>query len=171
MGRLIDELLEFSRLEQADMRDTPVDLDGLVKQLVWEFDLAGDGRKIEWKLETLPNVPGDAGMLRQVLANLIGNAVKYSGGRNPAKIEIGITRDEEEVTVHVRDNGAGFNMQYADKLFGLFQRLHGSDEFEGTGLGLAIVRRIVARHGGRTWAEGAVGKGATFYFSLPAQRR
>jgi two-component system sensor histidine kinase/response regulator len=170
MGRLIDELLEFSRVDQADMRHTPVDLGALVQEIIWESDLATDGRKIEWKVSPLPHVAGDPAMLRQVLSNLIGNAVKYTGNRDPAQIEIGSTADEHEIVAYVRDNGAGFNMKYVDKLFGLFQRLHSVDEFEGTGLGLAIVRRIVARHGGRTWAEAKVGEGATFYFTLPAQR-
>ncbi len=167
MGELIDDLLAFSRMGRAEMAEGEVDLAPIVAEVRRGLELATQGREISWKTGPLPRVRGDAAMLRQVLANLLGNAVKYTRGRAPAEIEIGCAGTEEGRTVFfVRDNGAGFEMKYADKLFGVFQRLHRADEFEGTGIGLASVRRIVARHGGRTWAEGRPQAGATFYFSL-----
>jgi light-regulated signal transduction histidine kinase (bacteriophytochrome) len=126
---------------------------------------------VKWTIHPLPAVTGERAMLKQVFVNLMGNALKYSRPRPQPAVEIGTGRTESgEVIVFVRDNGVGFDMQYADKLFGVFQRLHRSDEFEGTGIGLASVRRIVDRYGGRTWAEGVVDQGATFYFSLPVPR-
>jgi light-regulated signal transduction histidine kinase (bacteriophytochrome) len=131
--------------------------------------MATTGREIVWQMAPLGPVVADPALLKQVLANLVGNAVKYSCMRNPAVIDIGCAGEEEgRVILFVRDNGAGFDMQYAHKLFGVFQRLHRAEEFEGTGIGLATVRRIVARHGGRVWAEGVVNEGATFYFTLKA---
>jgi PAS domain S-box-containing protein len=169
MGMLIDDLLAFSRIGRADLRFEPVDHDALVAGVVEESDRAAAGPKVQWTVEALPRVRADAAMLRQVWVNLIGNAVKYSGKSPAPRIAIAARRDEErgEFIFTICDNGVGFDMAYADKLFGVFQRLHGSKEFEGTGIGLANVRRIVARHGGRTWAEGSPGAGATFYFSLP----
>jgi len=129
--------------------------------------MATKGRSINWKIAALPMVQGDSAMLKQVLSNLIGNAVKYSRKREPAEIEIGQAGEEDGRAVFfVRDNGAGFDMKYGHKLFGVFQRLHRAEEFEGPGIGLATVRRIISRHGGRTWAEGEKGKGATLYFTL-----
>jgi light-regulated signal transduction histidine kinase (bacteriophytochrome) len=167
MGQLIDDLLDFSRMGRIDMREGRVALDALLRETLVGLELVVQGRNIAWKIGALPSVLGDASMLRQVLTNLIGNALKYSRQRDPAEIEVGCCGEEDDrAIVFVRDNGAGFDMEYADKLFGVFQRLHRSDEFEGTGIGLATVRRVVSRHGGRVWAEGAVGRGATFFFTL-----
>ncbi|TAJ96777.1 MAG: hypothetical protein EPO39_19845 [Candidatus Manganitrophaceae bacterium] len=167
MGNLIDDLLLFSRTAKTEMRIGRVRLDSLVREVIRELQPDLDGREIAWTIGPLPEVEGDAALLRQVWANLIGNAVKYTRTRPRADIEIGVTSGKEERIFFVRDNGAGFDPRYAGKLFGVFQRLHRSDEFEGTGIGLANVRRIVHRHGGRTWGEGEVDQGATFYFSLP----
>ena len=168
MGELIDDLLSFSRMGRAQMHLETVPLGPLVEECRKELEPETQGRKIEWAIGALPEVKADRPLLRQVLANLLGNAVKYSGKREEARIEVAAKTEGGETVVSVKDNGAGFDMKYADKLFGVFQRLHGENEFEGTGIGLANVRRIVVRHGGRTWAEGEVGKGAAFYFSLPA---
>jgi PAS domain S-box-containing protein len=168
MGTLIDDLLVFSRMGRTELRHNKVALDTLVTEAVSASRVDGKDRNINWEIAPLPDVEADAAMLRQVWLNLIGNAVKYTRVRNPAKIEVGCLADQNgEFVFFVRDNGVGFDMKYVDKLFGVFQRLHRADEFEGTGIGLANVRRIVARHGGRTWAEGKIDSGATFYFSLP----
>ena len=167
MGLLIDQLLAFSRMARTPLQRMAVDAGTLVESTIQTLHWAREGRRIEWIVDPLPTVLGDPSMLRSVFENLLGNAIKYTRPRDQARIKIGAESTGEEVVFFVRDNGVGFEMKYADKLFGVFQRLHSTAEFEGTGIGLANVRRIIARHGGRTWAEGAPGKGATFYFSLP----
>ncbi len=169
MDRLIDDLLLFSRMGQAEMRQEQVDLQQVAHDAIAQLEPETKGRVIQWKEGKLAVVRADASMLRQVFANLLSNAVKYTKPRNPAEIEIGASPSPgNEIVVFVRDNGVGFDMRYADKLFGVFQRLHPREQFEGTGIGLANVRRIILRHGGRTWAEGKPEVGATFYFSLPS---
>ena len=168
MSQLIEDLLNFSRNSRAEIRRTRVRLTELVDEIIKGLQTDVAGRNIVWKKGPLPEVQADYVLLQQVFNNLLLNAVKYTRNRNPAEIEIGaMDSSDHEVTVFVRDNGAGFDMKYADKLFGVFQRLHRDDEFEGTGIGLANVRRIIARHGGRTWGEGKMDAGATFYFTLP----
>jgi signal transduction histidine kinase len=168
MSQLIDDLLNFSRNSRTAMRKTHVNLQEMVDGIINELKSETENRAILWKKGPLPEAEADFALLRQVFNNLLLNAIKYTRNRNPAEIEIGSLNDsEQEITIFVRDNGAGFDMRYADKLFGVFQRLHRVDEFEGTGIGLANVRRIIARHGGRTWGEGKVDAGATFYFTLP----
>jgi light-regulated signal transduction histidine kinase (bacteriophytochrome) len=168
MGNLIDDLLAFSRIGRAETRNTEVDLGQLVKEVVAEIRQDTKSRDIAWKIGALPVCYGDRSMLRLVVVNLVSNAVKFTRMRKPAEIEIGcVDRNEEEAEVFVRDNGAGFDMQYVNKLFGVFQRLHLPEQFEGTGIGLATVQRIIHRHGGQVRGEGAVDRGATFYFSLP----
>ncbi len=172
MGQLIDDLLMFSRMGRVEMQQGVVQLRELTDGVIETLGAETQGRNIRWKSAELPAIAGDAAMLRQVMINLLSNAVKYTRPRNPAEIEIGCaSQTSEEVVVFVRDNGVGFEMEYADKLFGVFQRLHRASEFEGTGIGLANVRRIVQRHGGRTWAEGEVDRGAKFYFSLPKSQK
>ncbi len=168
MGNLIDDLLAFSRIGRAETRKTQVDLGELVKEVVAEIGQDTKGRDIAWKIGALPVCYGDRSMLRLVVLNLVSNAVKFTRMREAAEIEIGaVARNDNEVELFVRDNGAGFDMQYVDKLFGVFQRLHLPEQFEGTGIGLATVQRIIHRHGGLVRGEGALDQGATFYFSLP----
>ena len=171
MGQLIDGLLAFSRLGQAQISERPVSLEGLVHDTIRGLEMATQGRHIVWKITALPEALGDPSLLKQVFADLLGNAVKYTAQRDPAEIEIGHAGEENGRAIFfVRDNGAGFDMSYVHKLFGVFQRLHRADEFEGTGIGLAMVRRIIVRHGGRTWAEGEIDNGATIYFTLQPVR-
>jgi PAS domain S-box-containing protein len=172
MGMLIDDLLSFSRMGRNEMSKAQVDLDDLVQEVIRELKHETEGRDIQWKISLLPVVSGDRAMLRIVLVNLIANALKFTRPRETAQIVIGCDENNEgESVISVRDNGVGFDMTYTDKLFGVFQRLHHQKDFEGTGIGLANVRRIISRHGGRTWAEGKVDQGATFYFSLPALKQ
>jgi PAS domain S-box-containing protein len=170
MGELIDDLLAFSRLSRQSMRRGVVDSVKLVQNVLDESVSQREGRQIDIRMGELPACHGDAALLRQVWVNLISNAVKYTGGREAAVIEIGCERENNENVFFVRDNGTGFNMQYADKLFGVFQRLHRAEEFEGTGVGLAITQRIVHRHGGRIWADAAEGRGATFRFTVEGEK-
>ena len=168
MENLIDDLLAFSKIEKSAMKKTDVDLNQLPQETLRDFRADANGRNVVWEIRPLPRVQGDRALLRLVFVNLISNAVKFTGARVQAKIEIGcVSANNAETVIFVRDNGAGFNQKYADKLFGVFQRMHSQDEFEGTGIGLANVRRIIHRHGGRTWAEGEIEVGATFYFSIP----
>ena len=168
MGVLIDDLLSFSRMGRAEMMRTRVDFDQLVRDIVKELSDDARDRKILWEIAPLPALVGDASMLRQVMVNLISNAIKFTRPRPLAKIEIGALQDRpNETLVFVRDNGVGFDSRYVNKLFGLFQRLHSTEEFEGTGVGLANVQRIILRHGGKVWAESALEGGATFWISLP----
>jgi PAS domain S-box-containing protein len=168
MGDLIDDLLAFSRVGIAGLQKTEVSLDELVQETLSDFQAETKERDIVWTIHALPTVWADLALLRLVLINLISNAVKFTSRRAEARIEIGTASfGTFETAIFIRDNGAGFDPKYTDKLFGVFQRLHNQDEFEGTGIGLANVQRIIRRHGGRSWAEGAVGAGATFYFSIP----
>jgi light-regulated signal transduction histidine kinase (bacteriophytochrome) len=191
MGVLIDDLLGFSRMGRADMVETRVNLDSLVQDTLRDLEPATRARNIVWKIPPLPAVQADPAMLKLALTNLLNNAVKFTGPRDPAVIEVGVMEDgsngalekapdaaavssqnsntpprQHSIVFFVRDNGVGFDPQYAHKLFGVFQRLHRADEFQGTGIGLANVRRMIARQGGRVWAEGQLNEGATFYFTL-----
>jgi light-regulated signal transduction histidine kinase (bacteriophytochrome) len=166
MDALIEGLLEFSRLGQQPLRKREVDVDTLCRQVVEELRATADGEGAVISVASLPGAQADPTLVRHVLVNLLSNALKYSRGRRPAKIEVGASDSEGETTYWVRDNGAGFDMRYADRLFTVFQRLHSAEEYEGTGVGLALVARIVKRHGGRVWAEAVPDNGATFFFTL-----
>jgi PAS domain S-box-containing protein len=169
MGHLVDDLLAFSRLGRQPMARQPVEPDRLVRQVLEELKPLQQGRAVDVRIGRLPSCEADPGLLRQVYANLLGNALKYTRQRPRAEVDVGWT-DEGGGAYLVRDNGVGFDMKHADKLFGVFQRLHRAEEYEGTGVGLAIAHRIVSRHGGRIWAEAAEGKGATFFFTIPGGR-
>jgi signal transduction histidine kinase len=170
MGQLIDDLLAFSRTGRTELRRVPVNVEEVVRDVQQQLMSEVNGRQLEWRVHPLPRVHGDPALIRVVFDNLLANAIKYTRARERAEIEIGSRPGENgEAILYVRDNGVGFDMRYQDKLFGVFQRLHSSDDFEGTGIGLATVRRIVTRHSGRAWAEGRPGEGATFYIALPAE--
>jgi light-regulated signal transduction histidine kinase (bacteriophytochrome) len=169
MNELIDDLLAFSRIGRSELHKRAVDLGELLQAVRHDLHCEAEGREIEWVIHPLPVVRADHSLLRQALVNLVSNALKFTAPYKKARIEIGSSSlDPEETVVYIRDNGVGFDPHYTGKLFGVFQRLHHGREFEGTGIGLANVRRIVQRHGGRVWAEGTPGDGATFYFALPA---
>jgi light-regulated signal transduction histidine kinase (bacteriophytochrome) len=171
MSGIIEGLLNLSRLGRRELQKKMTSLDEIVQSVLADVQTGIHDRRIEWKVAALPAVECDAGLMKQVLLNLIGNSVKYTRRREAAVIEIGQATFGGEMVFFVRDNGAGFDMQYAEKLFGAFERLHRDDEFEGTGVGLATVRRIIQRHGGRIWAEAELDKGATFYFTLGQGKR
>jgi PAS domain S-box-containing protein len=171
MGRLIDDLLAFSRLGRQEMRPAEIKMSELAAAICAELTATAPGRKLQFNLQPLPPARGDQSMIRQVFVNLLSNAIKFTGPEEAAVIEVGAEEEENHIVYYVKDNGVGFEMKYADKLFGVFERLHSDDEFAGTGVGLALVQRILHRHGGRVWAEGKVGEGATVYFTLPRKGR
>ena len=170
MGQLIDDLLSFSRIGTTQIANKKVDLNTMINEVKTAYSSEMKGRNFNWNVAQLPAIKGDANMIRLVLSNLISNALKFTRLKDPVMIEIGSEPDAEfkdYVIIHIKDNGAGFDMQYKDKLFGVFQRLHSQKDYEGTGIGLANVKRIIQRHGGRVWAHGTPGEGAEFYFTLP----
>lgn len=167
MSQLVDDLLNLARIGRQGLNLQKVRINEIIDEIVTEFQPELKDRIVVWKIEDIPEVSADPGLIRQVMANLLSNSIKYTRPRKEAKIEIGATSSSGEIVIFVRDNGVGFDMKFADKLFGVFQRLHRSEEFEGTGVGLALTERIVRKHGGRVWAESELGKGATFYFSVP----
>ncbi len=166
MGQLIDDLLTFSRLSRQPLKKQIVATADLARQVLEELKLEQNGRRVETSIADLPQCQADPALLKQVLVNLLSNALKYTRKREVSKIEVGCDKRNGETVYFIKDNGTGFDMRYADKLFGVFQRLHRAEEYEGTGVGLAIVQRIIHRHGGRVWAEADLDKGATFYFTL-----
>jgi PAS domain S-box-containing protein len=170
MGQLIEDLLAFSRLGRTELSATTLDIGGLIREVWEDLRAINPDRRLTLKIAELPRGKGDRVLIKQVLVNILSNAVKFTKGREEALIEAGGYNKGGEIVYYVRDNGVGFDMQYHDKIFGVFQRLHSAEDFEGTGVGLAIVKRIILRHGGRVWAESEVDKGATFYFTLPIQQ-
>ena len=167
MGTLITGILDFARAGRRDLVLTQIDLEALARDVLEELAPSFDGRQLSVRMGSLPSIYADATVIRQVLLNLLANAIKFTRPREVAQIEVQATVTGTEVTCSVKDNGVGFDPEYGHKLFGIFQRLHDADEFEGTGVGLGIVKLIIDKHGGRVWAEGSPGVGATFYFSLP----
>jgi PAS domain S-box-containing protein len=166
MSQLVDDLLNLARVGRQELRRQPTPLSGLVDEVLADLKQETAGRTLEWHIEPLPAIECDPGLMKQVFANLLSNAVKYTRPRPVGVIAVGCRKSNGHSAVFVRDNGVGFNMKYADKLFGVFQRFHRAEDFEGTGVGLATVDRIVRKHGGHIWAEAAVDKGATFYFTV-----
>jgi light-regulated signal transduction histidine kinase (bacteriophytochrome) len=170
MGKLIDDLLEFSRTSRAEMKCVRVNMHQLVVDVRRLIEREPRENSITWEVADLPAVDGDVALLKQVWTNLLSNAAKYTRKTSPAIVRIGATPRDGEMEFFVQDNGAGFDMNYVHKLFGVFSRLHHQSEFEGTGIGLANAKRIVTRHGGRIWAQGQLNAGATFYFTLPVAK-
>ena len=170
MGHLIDDILLLSRASRQEMVLNEIDMAALAKSVYGEFQTDVADRDLEFIVGDMPNAYGDRSMLGQVFQNLIGNAIKFTRNKNPAVIEVGGEKEGKDIIYHVKDNGAGFDMKYINKLFGLFQRLHSPEEFEGTGVGLSIVQRVIRRHGGSVWGEGAVDQGAIIYFTLPKDK-
>lgn len=171
MDQLINDLLSLSRLKRQGFTVSKIDIESLVKDIFYELKAINKGRKLKLILNNPPKCMGDPSMIRQVFMNLLSNAIKFTRKRASALIEVGGSITENGYIYYVKDNGVGFDMADAEKLFGVFQRLHSADEYEGTGVGLAIVQRIITRHGGRVWAEGKLDTGATFYFTLPTDTR
>ncbi|MFZ0815890.1 MAG: ATP-binding protein [Candidatus Sulfotelmatobacter sp.] len=171
MSRLIDDLLHLAQIGRKNLRRAPTDLNTLLKDVIADLQPEFVGRRIEWLMGNLSAAECDAGLLKQVFANLISNAVKYTRRKEVAVIEVGQVEEDGAPVIFVRDNGAGFDERYADKLFGVFQRLHRAEDFEGTGVGLSTVHRVIKKHGGEIWAKGEVDKGATFFFTLAATGR
>jgi PAS domain S-box-containing protein len=169
MGNLIDDLLAFSRLGRREINRVTVDMNELAKSVLEDLTVMMDKSRLEIQFEPMPSCNGDPSMLRQVYQNLLSNAIKFSSKKEKSHIEIGALTEDSQVVYYVKDNGAGFDMRYADKLFGVFQRLHSPEEFEGTGVGLALVHRIISRHGGKIWADSKPGEGAKFYFTIPLE--
>jgi signal transduction histidine kinase len=168
MGQLIDDILKFSRTGRLELSFSEIDMEKLAREVFEEIQTSVCHSKLQLEIATIPPAMGDGALMHQVFVNLLSNAIKFSSHKEPAMIKVGGSIQGNEAIYYVKDNGVGFDMQYADKLFGVFQRLHSVNEFEGTGIGLAIVKRIITRHGGRVWAEGKVNEGATIYFALPA---
>jgi two-component system sensor kinase len=166
MGKLIDDLLSFSRLGRLELNMSKLDMESLVNDVWMELQIINPDRKIDFRIKNVPPGWGDRTLIKQVYSNLLSNAVKYTKFKDKAYMETGGYTESDENIYYIKDNGVGFDMEYYDKLFGVFQRLHSADDYEGTGVGLAIVQRIIHRHGGRVWAEGKVEEGATFYFTL-----
>lgn len=166
MGQLIQDLLSFSRLGRREISMDEINMEQLAKEVFENLLEQNPGRKVQFNLDHLPIAWGDPSMIRQVFTNLLSNALKFTRNCEIAKIDVGYRKEGKEVIYFIKDNGAGFDMRYVDKLFGVFQRLHTTEEFEGTGIGLALVKRIITRHGGRVWGEGAINQGACFYFTL-----
>jgi PAS domain S-box-containing protein len=170
MGRLIDDLLKFSRLGREQMESTPVDMTALAQDAFGNLTRAAPQSAPRFELKPLPLAQGDLGMLRQVFANLLSNAIKFTRTQPAPIIEVGGSSAGGEMTYYVKDNGVGFDEKYGHKLFGVFQRLHSEEEFDGTGVGLALIQRIIHRHGGKVWAQAKLNQGATFYFTLPIRK-
>jgi light-regulated signal transduction histidine kinase (bacteriophytochrome) len=169
MGALIDDLLSFSRIGRSSLHPSEIDMKKMAKLIFEKMTLPTERKRIKMNIGRLSKAFGDVTLFGQVWTNLISNAIKYTSKNDVSEINIGSKVDGKMITYFIKDNGVGFDMQYAHKLFGVFQRLHSEAEFEGNGVGLAIIQRIILKHDGMVWAEGEVGKGATFYFSLPVQ--